>query len=88
MQALFWQQHKYFGVDLTPLYGSAFGGYFSQVSLDFIFLALVESLNYILADLFRHALILFINQNIHVFCGENIFSSDYFWFCDICTISW
>ncbi|KAJ6355845.1 hypothetical protein OIU78_004053 [Salix suchowensis] len=33
-KALFWQQHKYFGVDLTPLYGSAFGGYFSQPVVD------------------------------------------------------
>ncbi|KAF9673297.1 hypothetical protein SADUNF_Sadunf10G0009500 [Salix dunnii] len=33
-KALFWQQQKYFGVDLTPLYGSAFGGYFSQPVVD------------------------------------------------------
>jgi len=78
MQALFWQQQNYYGVDLTPLYGSAFGGYFSQVSLDFIFLALIESLNYILVDLLGYALILFINQSIHVLCGENTFLSDYF----------
>lgn len=31
MQALFWQQQNYYGVDLTPLYGSAHQGYFSQV---------------------------------------------------------
>jgi hypothetical protein len=31
-QALFWQQHNFFGVDLTPLHGSAFQGYFSQVT--------------------------------------------------------
>ncbi|KAG8483255.1 hypothetical protein CXB51_022259 [Gossypium anomalum] len=29
-KALFWQQQNYYGVDLTPLYGSAFQGYFSQ----------------------------------------------------------
>ncbi|KAH9765812.1 putative histone-arginine methyltransferase 1.4 [Citrus sinensis] len=29
-KALFWQQQNYYGVDLTPLYGSAFHGYFSQ----------------------------------------------------------
>ncbi|GMY20866.1 protein DETOXIFICATION 16-like, partial [Fagus crenata] len=28
--ALFWQQQNYYGVDLTPVYGSAFQGYFSQ----------------------------------------------------------
>ncbi|XP_043709741.1 probable histone-arginine methyltransferase 1.3 isoform X4 [Telopea speciosissima] len=32
-KALFWQQQNYYGVDLTPLYGSAFQGYFSQVPL-------------------------------------------------------
>jgi hypothetical protein len=32
LQALFWQQHNFFGVDLTPLHGSAFQGYFSQVT--------------------------------------------------------
>jgi histone-arginine methyltransferase CARM1 len=31
-KALFWQQHNFFGVDLTPLHGSAFQGYFSQVT--------------------------------------------------------
>lgn len=31
MQALFWQQQNYYGVDLTPLFGSAHQGYFSQV---------------------------------------------------------
>lgn len=30
-QALFWQQQNYYGVDLTPLHGTAFQGYFSQV---------------------------------------------------------
>jgi hypothetical protein len=30
-KALFWQQQSYCGVDLTPLYGAAFSGYFSQV---------------------------------------------------------
>lgn len=30
-QALFWQQPNYYGVDLTPLHGTAFQGYFSQV---------------------------------------------------------
>jgi hypothetical protein len=39
---------------------------------------LIESLNYILVDLLGYALILFINQSIHVFCGENTFLSDYF----------
>ncbi|GAB4851283.1 Probable histone-arginine methyltransferase 1.3 [Ancistrocladus abbreviatus] len=33
-KALFWQQQNYFGVDLTPLYGSAFQGYFSQPVVD------------------------------------------------------
>jgi len=33
VQALFWQQQNYYGVDLTPLHGTAFQGYFSQVSL-------------------------------------------------------
>lgn len=33
-KALFWQQQNYYGVDLTPLYGSAFGGYFSQPVVD------------------------------------------------------
>ncbi|KAB1213993.1 putative histone-arginine methyltransferase 1.3 [Morella rubra] len=32
--ALFWQQQNYYGVDLTPLYGSAFQGYFSQPVVD------------------------------------------------------
>jgi hypothetical protein len=36
-KALFWQQHNFFGVDLTPLHGSAFQGYFSQVSHPFSF---------------------------------------------------
>lgn len=31
MQALFWQQQNYYGVDLTPLYESAHQGYFSHV---------------------------------------------------------
>lgn len=30
-KALFWHQQNFFGVDLTPLHGSAFQGYFSQV---------------------------------------------------------
>ncbi|PPS19633.1 hypothetical protein GOBAR_AA00929 [Gossypium barbadense] len=34
LQALFWQQQNYYGVDLTPLYGSAFQGYFSQPVVD------------------------------------------------------
>lgn len=33
MQAMFWQQQNYYGVDLTPLFGSAHEGYFSQVYL-------------------------------------------------------
>ncbi|XP_047332564.1 probable histone-arginine methyltransferase 1.3 [Impatiens glandulifera] len=33
-KALFWQQRNYYGVDLTPLYGSAFQGYFSQPVVD------------------------------------------------------
>ncbi|XP_031272955.1 probable histone-arginine methyltransferase 1.4 isoform X1 [Pistacia vera] len=33
-KALFWQQQNYFGVDLTPLYGCAFQGYFSQPVVD------------------------------------------------------
>ncbi|KAI4317591.1 hypothetical protein L6164_025452 [Bauhinia variegata] len=33
-KALFWQQQNYYGVDLTPLYGTAFGGYFSQPVVD------------------------------------------------------
>ncbi|XVE65611.1 hypothetical protein DITRI_Ditri08aG0014300 [Diplodiscus trichospermus] len=33
-KALFWQQKDYYGVDLTPLYGSAFQGYFSQPVVD------------------------------------------------------
>ncbi|GAB4843602.1 Probable histone-arginine methyltransferase 1.3 [Ancistrocladus abbreviatus] len=33
-KALFWQQQNYFGVDLTPLHGSAFHGYFSQPVVD------------------------------------------------------
>lgn len=33
-KALFWQQQNYFGVDLTPLHGSAFQGYFSQPVVD------------------------------------------------------
>lgn len=33
-KALFWQQHNFFGVDLTPLHGSAFDGYFSQPVVD------------------------------------------------------
>ncbi|KAF8753625.1 hypothetical protein HU200_011594 [Digitaria exilis] len=33
-KGLFWQQHNFFGVDLTPLHGSAFQGYFSQPVVD------------------------------------------------------
>uniref|UniRef100_M8BQ22 type I protein arginine methyltransferase n=1 Tax=Aegilops tauschii TaxID=37682 RepID=M8BQ22_AEGTA len=33
-KSLFWQQHNFFGVDLTPLHGSAFDGYFSQPVVD------------------------------------------------------
>lgn len=33
-KALFWQQHNFFGVDLTPLHSSAFDGYFSQPVVD------------------------------------------------------
>ncbi|KAJ8441709.1 hypothetical protein Cgig2_019096 [Carnegiea gigantea] len=33
-KALFWQQQNYFGVDLTPLYGAAFQGYFTQPVVD------------------------------------------------------
>ncbi|KAH6554573.1 hypothetical protein KP509_1Z324200 [Ceratopteris richardii] len=34
MQALFWQQPNYYGVDLTALYDTAFQGYFSQPVVD------------------------------------------------------
>ncbi|KAJ0774747.1 putative methyltransferase [Helianthus annuus] len=34
MQALFWQQQNYYGVDLTALHGTAFQGYFSQPVVD------------------------------------------------------
>ncbi|WVZ17965.1 hypothetical protein V8G54_005287 [Vigna mungo] len=34
-KALFWQQQNYYGVDLTPLHGTAFQGYFSQVQSSF-----------------------------------------------------
>ncbi|KAF5452343.1 hypothetical protein F2P56_027350 [Juglans regia] len=33
-KALFWQQRNYYGVDLKPLHGSAFQGYFSQPVVD------------------------------------------------------
>ncbi|KAF9604196.1 hypothetical protein IFM89_004771 [Coptis chinensis] len=33
-KALFWQQENYYGVDLSPLYKSAFQGYFSQPVVD------------------------------------------------------
>ncbi|KAF3322801.1 histone-arginine methyltransferase CARM1 [Carex littledalei] len=33
-KALFWHQQNFFGVDLTPLHGSAFQGYFSQPVVD------------------------------------------------------
>ncbi|XP_038724152.1 probable histone-arginine methyltransferase 1.3 isoform X1 [Tripterygium wilfordii] len=33
-KALFWQQENYYGVDLTPLHGQAFQGYFSQPVVD------------------------------------------------------
>ncbi|KAL5983787.1 Histone-arginine methyltransferase carm1 [Asimina triloba] len=33
-KALFWQQQNYYGVDLTPLHGSAFQGYFGQPVVD------------------------------------------------------
>lgn len=33
-KALFWQQQNYYGVNLTPLHGSAFQGYFSQPVVD------------------------------------------------------
>ncbi|KAF2549496.1 hypothetical protein F2Q70_00023848 [Brassica cretica] len=33
-KALFWQQQNYYGVDLTPLFGSAHQGYFSQPVVD------------------------------------------------------
>ncbi|XP_022748808.1 probable histone-arginine methyltransferase CARM1 [Durio zibethinus] len=33
-KALFWQQQNYYDVDLTPLYGSTFQGYFSQPVVD------------------------------------------------------
>lgn len=39
VQALFWQQQNYYGVDLTPLYGSAFQGYFSQVQKPCVFIS-------------------------------------------------
>ncbi len=44
LQALFWQQQNYYGVDLTPLYRSAFQGYFSQVNYSYIFLKYIEVL--------------------------------------------
>ncbi|XP_047983415.1 probable histone-arginine methyltransferase 1.3 [Salvia hispanica] len=33
-KALFWQQQNYYGVNLTPLHGTAFQGYFSQPVVD------------------------------------------------------
>ncbi|KAL7184841.1 hypothetical protein ACSBR2_026894 [Camellia fascicularis] len=33
-KALFWQQQSYYEVDLTPLYGSTFQGYFSEPAVD------------------------------------------------------
>ena len=33
-KALFWRQQNYYGVDLTPLHGTAFQGYFSQPVVD------------------------------------------------------
>ncbi|KZV25602.1 putative histone-arginine methyltransferase 1.4, partial [Dorcoceras hygrometricum] len=33
-KALFWQQQNYYGVNLTPLHGAAFQGYFSQPVVD------------------------------------------------------
>ncbi|KAJ4834064.1 putative histone-arginine methyltransferase 1.3 [Turnera subulata] len=33
-KSLFWQQRNYYGVDLTPLYNSAFQGYFTQPVVD------------------------------------------------------
>ncbi|KAL8485004.1 hypothetical protein ACS0TY_027345 [Phlomoides rotata] len=33
-KALFWQQQNYYGVNLTPLFGTAFQGYFSQPVVD------------------------------------------------------
>ncbi|GER30599.1 protein arginine n-methyltransferase [Striga asiatica] len=33
-KALFWQQQNYYGVNLTPLHGTAFQGYFSQNTMD------------------------------------------------------
>lgn len=33
-KALFWQQQSYYDVDLTPLYNTAFQGYFSQPVVD------------------------------------------------------
>ncbi|PNY09870.1 putative histone-arginine methyltransferase 1.3-like protein [Trifolium pratense] len=33
-KGLFWQQQNYYGVDLTPLHGTAFQGYFSQPVVD------------------------------------------------------
>lgn len=33
-KALFWHQQNFFGVDLSPLHGSAFQGYFSQPVVD------------------------------------------------------
>lgn len=32
LQALFWQQRSYYGVDLMPLHNDALRGYFAQVS--------------------------------------------------------
>ncbi|OIW14282.1 hypothetical protein TanjilG_21422 [Lupinus angustifolius] len=33
-KSMFWQQQNYYGVDLTPLHGTAFQGYFSQPVVD------------------------------------------------------
>jgi hypothetical protein len=46
LQALFWHQHNFFGVDLTPLHGSAFQGYFSQVAVIMAFLAIMILLTF------------------------------------------
>jgi hypothetical protein len=42
IQGLFWQQQNYYGVDLTPLHGTAYQGYFSQVSYQLGFRKLSE----------------------------------------------
>ena len=46
VQALFWQQQNYYGVNLTPLHGTAFQGYFSQVWYKLVFRNLMKVIIY------------------------------------------